>query len=109
MFRWRRLWPRLAEALGVEPAGFEGEPVPLQQQMADAGEVWPEIVRRHGLRVTDVDTLASWWHTDADLGRSIVTFTDMGRSRRLGFLGVRDTQSSFTSLFARLREERIVP
>jgi len=33
----------------------------------------------------------------------------MGRSRRLGFLGVRDTQSSFNGLFARLREERIVP
>jgi nucleoside-diphosphate-sugar epimerase len=109
VFRWRRLWPRLAEALGVEPAGFEGEPVPLQEQMADAGEMWPEIVRRHGLRETDVETLASWWHTDADLGRTIETFTDMGRSRRLGFLGVRDTQSSFTSLFTRLREERIVP
>jgi nucleoside-diphosphate-sugar epimerase len=109
VFRWRRLWPRLAEALGVEPAGFEGEPVPLQEQMADAGEIWPEIVRRHGLRETDVETLASWWHTDADLGRTIETFTDLGRSRRLGFLGVRDTQSSFTSLFTRLREERIVP
>jgi nucleoside-diphosphate-sugar epimerase len=109
VFRWRRLWPRLAEALGVESAGFEGEPVPLQEQMADAGEIWPEIVRRHGLRETDVETLASWWHTDADLGRTIETFTDMGRSRRLGFLGVRDTQSSFTSLFVRLREERIIP
>jgi hypothetical protein len=33
----------------------------------------------------------------------------MGRSRRLGFLGVRDTESSFTDLFGRLRVERIVP
>ena len=88
---------------------FDGEPAPLEQQMADAGEIWPEIVRRHGLRDLDVDTLASWWHTDADLGRTIETFTDMGRSRRLGFLGVRDTESSFTDLFARLRAERIVP
>ena len=50
VFRWRRLWPRLAAALGVEPVPFDGEPAPLEQQMADAGEVWPEIVRRHGLR-----------------------------------------------------------
>ena len=56
-----------------------------------------------------VDHLASWWHTDADLGRTVETFTDMGRSRRLGFAGVRDTESSFTDLFARLRAERIVP
>ena len=101
--------PRLAEALGVEPEPFEGEPRPLEQQMADAGEIWPEVVRRHGLRDFSVDTLASWWHTDADLGRTIATFTDMGHSRRLGFQGVRDSESSFTDLFARLKAERIVP
>jgi len=109
VFRWRRLWPRLAAALGVEPAPFDGDVVPLERQMTDAGEIWPEIVRRHGLRDLPVESLASWWHTDADLGRTIETFTDMSRSRRLGFLGVRDTESSFTNLFARLRAERIVP
>jgi nucleoside-diphosphate-sugar epimerase len=109
VFRWRRMWPRLADALGVEPVAFSGEPAPLEQQMADAAEVWPEIVRRHGLRELNVESLASWWHTDADLGRTIETFTDMGRSRRLGFLGVRDSESSFTDLFARLQAERIVP
>jgi nucleoside-diphosphate-sugar epimerase len=109
VFRWQRLWPRLAAALDVEAVPFNGEPAPLEQQMADAGEIWPEIVRRHGLRDLNVDSLASWWHSDADLGRTVETFTDMGRSRRLGFLGIRDTQSSFTELFARLRAERIVP
>jgi hypothetical protein len=77
--------------------------------MADAVEIWPEIVSRHGLRDLTVEHLASWWHTDADLGRTIETFTDMGCSRRLGFVGVRDTESSFTELFARLRAERVVP
>jgi nucleoside-diphosphate-sugar epimerase len=95
VFRWRRMWPRLADA--------------LEEQMADAGDVWPDVVRRHGLRDLDVESLASWWHTDADLGRTIETFTDMGRSRRLGFTGIRDTESSFIDLFRRLREERIVP
>jgi nucleoside-diphosphate-sugar epimerase len=109
VFRWRRLWSRLAAALGVEPVPFNGTPAPLEAQMADAGEIWPGIVRRHGLRHLDVDGLASWWHTDADLGRMVETFTEMGQSRRLGFLGVRDTESSFTELFSRLRAERIVP
>ena len=109
VFRWRRLWPQLAEALEVEAVGFNGEVTPLQDQMADASEVWPEIVRRHDLRDTDVEKIASWWHTDADLGRTIETFTDMGRSRRLGFDGIRDTQSSFLELFDRLRADRIVP
>jgi nucleoside-diphosphate-sugar epimerase len=109
VFRWRRLWPKLADALGVEPVPFDGEVAPLEQQMADAGEIWPEIVRRHGLRELPVEYLASWWHTDADLGRTIETFTDMGKSRRLGFPGVRDSETSFADLFARLRAERIVP
>jgi len=109
VFRWRRLWPRLAAALDVEPVPFDGQPAPLERQMADAAEIWPAIVERHGLRDLSVDTLASWWHTDADLGRTIETFTDMGRSRRLGFFGVRDSESSFTELFARLRAERVVP
>jgi nucleoside-diphosphate-sugar epimerase len=109
VFRWRRLWPRLAEALGVEPVGFNGEVTPLERQMVDAPEIWPEVVRRHGLRELDVVSLASWWHTDADLGRTIETFTDMSRSRRLGFMGIRDTATSFTDLFARLRADRVIP
>jgi nucleoside-diphosphate-sugar epimerase len=109
VFRWRRLWPRLADALGVEAAPFDGEPAPLEVQMAEAADVWPRIVEKHGLRNLDVGRLASWWHSDADLGRTVETFTDMGKSRRLGFTGVRDTESSFTDLFARLRAEKVVP
>ena len=109
VFRWRRLWPRLAAALEVEPEGFSGQAAPLEQQMLDAEEIWPAIVRKHALRDLPVGRLASWWHTDADLGRTVETFTDMGNSRRLGFYGVRDTETSFVSLFQRLRDEKIVP
>jgi nucleoside-diphosphate-sugar epimerase len=109
VFRWRRLWPRLAAALGVEAAPYNGEPAPLEQQMRDAAEIWPGVIQRHGLRELDVNAIASWWHTDADLGRTIETFTDMSRSRQLGFMSVRDTESSFLRLFERLRAERVVP
>jgi hypothetical protein len=109
VFRWRRLWPRLADALGTQAAPFDGEPAPLELQMAETADVWPRIVQKHGLRDLDVGRLASWWHSDADLGRTVETFTDMGKSRRLGFCGVRDTESSFTDLFARLRAEKVVP
>src|SRR3954468_2495019 len=58
VFRWRRLWPRLAAALGVEPVGYDEHVVPLEQQMADAAEIWPKLVAKHGLRELDVNTLA---------------------------------------------------
>jgi nucleoside-diphosphate-sugar epimerase len=109
VFRWRRMWGVLAEGLGVEPAPYPGHETPLEHQMADAGPIWEEIVERHGLAPSALDRLASWWHSDADLSRPLETFTDMGKSRRFGFLDYQSTDRSFLELFDRLRAERIIP
>jgi hypothetical protein len=98
-----------AEMLGVAPAEYPGHPTPLVDQMQDAAPLWDQIVRRSGLRPLSLETLASWWHTDADLGRTIETFTDMSKSRRLGFLDYQATSQSLADLFNRLRAERIIP
>ncbi len=109
VFRWRWLWPQLAAHLGVEPVGFEGEPRPLEQQMADAGAVWAEIVAQHDLVEPDLARLASWWHTDADLGRDIEVVTDMSKSRLAGFTTHHRTVDSFRALFDRYTAARLVP
>jgi nucleoside-diphosphate-sugar epimerase len=109
VFRWRRMWRVVAEGLGVPPAEYPGHADPLEPRMGDAQAVWDRIVANHGLRPYRVDQLASFWHTDADLGRPIEAFADMGKSRRFGFLDYQDTSRSFLDLFARLREERIIP
>ncbi|WP_020145565.1 SDR family oxidoreductase [Terracoccus sp. 273MFTsu3.1] len=109
VFRWRQMWGRVAEGLGVEAADYPGEPQPLEGRMSHAGAVWSDIVAKHDLAPHSVDELASWWHTDADLGRTVETFADMGKSRRLGFLDYQDTAGSFLSLFDTLRERRIIP
>ena len=77
--------------------------------MVDAAPVWDRIVQRYDLMRYPVDTLASWWHSDLDLGRTIETFTDMTKSRLLGFTGYQPTDRSFLELFDRLRKERIIP
>ncbi|WP_375433358.1 SDR family oxidoreductase [uncultured Friedmanniella sp.] len=109
IFRWRWMWPRLAAWFGVEPAAFEGQPRPLEQQMADAGPVWAEVVARHDLVEPDLGRLASWWHTDADLGRDIEVVTDMSKSRLAGFTTHHRTLDSFLALFERYRAERLIP
>lgn len=109
VFRWRRMWGIVAAGLGVEPAEYPGRPTPLVEQMHDAPREWEGIVQRHGLHPYPVDVLASWWHSDADLGRTIETFTDMSKSRRLGFLEYQETPVSFNDLFDRLRAERVIP
>jgi hypothetical protein len=57
---WRWMWPQLAAWFGIEPVGFDGEPRPLQQQMANAGPVWAQIAAQHDLVEPDSGRLASW-------------------------------------------------
>jgi nucleoside-diphosphate-sugar epimerase len=109
VFRWRWLWPRVAAIFDVPWAGFEGEPRPLTVQMAGKDEIWSAIAEREGLVETDVTRLASWWHTDSDLGRNIECFTDMNKSRQAGFLGFRSTPDSFLDKVERYRAAKIIP
>ena len=108
-FRWRWLWPRLAAHFGVEPEGFVDTPRPLETQMVDAQPVWDRLVAKHGLVEADLNRLASWWHSDADLGRTMEVFADMGRSRAAGFTGYRDTEKAFLDLFDRYSAEHLIP
>jgi nucleoside-diphosphate-sugar epimerase len=109
VFRWREMWRVVAAGLGVEPAEYPGHAQPLETAMKDMGPVWDRLVARHGLRPNALDTLASWWHTDADLGREVETFADMGKSRSLGFLEFQDSRGSFLDVFDALRRERVIP
>lgn len=109
VFRWRWMWPRLAAHLGVEPAPYPGHAQPLEAMMADAGPIWERIVAKHDLAPNPIDRVASWWHSDADLGRQVEVLNSMAASRRLGFLDYQDSTESFTDAFDRLRADRIVP
>ena len=109
VFRWRWLWPRIADLFGVEPIGFEDKPRPLEHRMSSAAPVWQNLAQRHDLVEADVTRLASWWHTDSDLGRDIECLTDMTKSRKAGFLGFRSTLDSFAEHVAKYREARIIP
>jgi nucleoside-diphosphate-sugar epimerase len=109
VFRWRQMWTRVAEGLGVEAAPYPGTPNPLDGRMDHADEVWARLVQQHDLQPYKASELASWWHTDADLGRQVETFADMSKSRTLGFLGFQDSVRSFHDLFDTLRARRIIP
>jgi nucleoside-diphosphate-sugar epimerase len=109
VFRWRWLWPRLADYFGIEAAAYSGSPASLEVKMAEAEPVWDSLVKKHNLQANTLSRVASFWHTDADLGREVETFNDMGRSRKLGFLDYQDTTGSFFDAFDRLRADRIIP
>ena len=92
VFRWRWMWPQIAAYFWVEAEGFEGSPRPLEEQMQGMESVWSQIAANHGLAEADLSKIASWWHTDADLGRHLEVLADMGKSRVAGFTGYRRTE-----------------
>jgi nucleoside-diphosphate-sugar epimerase len=109
VFRWKWMWPLIGRYFGLEAEPFYGVVRPLEEQMADVGPTWKSIAERYGLREPDIDRLASWWHSDADLGRPVEVVADMSKSRKLGFLDYQCSSDSFTDLFDRLRLEKIIP
>jgi nucleoside-diphosphate-sugar epimerase len=108
-FRWRTMWARIADYFGIPPAPYPGHEEPLAIRFRDIGGEWSKIVEKHGLKNDPLERIAPWWHVDADLCRPVECFTDMNRSRALGFLVYQNSWESFRALFDRLREERIIP
>ncbi|MCW4148041.1 SDR family oxidoreductase [Halomonas sp. 18H] len=109
VFRWRRMWREIGEYFGLDVANCPETPQPLDEQMADAESTWREIAKKHDLVEPDVDKLASWWHTDADLGRDQECVNDTSKARDFGFDHFRETRGAFFDLFDRLRAEKIIP
>src|SRR5882757_10612386 len=60
VFRWKWMWSRIAEYLGIEAAPFDGVMRPLESRMQDAGTQWSDIAARFKLKEANIDTLVSW-------------------------------------------------
>ena len=82
VFRWSWMWSQIADWFDLDAAPYTGASAPLEGQLADAKPIWRAITRKYGLVEEDLGRLASFWHTDADLGRPIEVVTDMSKSRR---------------------------
>ena len=109
VFRWKWLWPKIAEWFDVEYEGYSGTIQPLETVMNEKDAIWKTIANEHQLIEEDLNQLASAWHTDLDLSRPLEVMTDMSRSRKLGFATYKDTKDSFFELFAQLRNDQIIP
>lgn len=109
VFRWRWLWPRLADALGVEWEGFNGTRRPLVDQLAGLEPLWEEMAAKYTLKEPRLSRVASAWHTDSDLGLNVEVVTGMTKSRLAGFTDYVSTEQAFLDLFDRYEEDDLVP
>jgi len=109
VFRWKWLWEKIADYFQIEFEGFENEIRPLEKELQNDHTLWEEITEKYDLKENNLAKISSAWHTDLDLGRPIEVMTDMAKSRKLGFTTFQSTLDSFTDLFEKLKEEKLIP
>jgi hypothetical protein len=109
VFRWNRLWKRLAAYFSVEEVGFGSTIQSLEKEMANDADIWLQIAQKYHLKEKALSRLATAWHTDLDLGRPIEVMTDMSKSRKLGFSIFQNTEETFYELFEQLRAAQLIP
>jgi len=111
LFRWRWLWPQIAKHFGLEWSGPTEQRQSLEKMMQEcnAGEVWKRVAAKEKLAEENVEALASWWHTDLDLGRNFEVYADMTKSREAGFFNFRATPKSFLEKVEQYRQANIIP
>lgn len=107
VFRWKHLWRILAEQFGVE-FGEVDEELNVEEMMKDKGPVWDEIVRQNGLVPTKLENVGNWWFLDI-IFRLDSTLDSMNKSKEHGFVGFRNSTTSFVSWIDKMKSYRIVP
>jgi len=109
VFRWSRLWKRIAAYFDIEAVGYGNQIEPLQKEMANDAATWNTIADKYKLKENMLSRVATAWHTDLDLGRPIEVMTNMSKSRKLGFLVYQDTEDTFYELFEQLKQAKLIP
>jgi nucleoside-diphosphate-sugar epimerase len=107
VFRWERVWPRLADHFGL-PVGPQRQ-LPLARMMADKASVWERVVAKHDLRPYRYEEIVSWAFGDFVFTPAFDIVSSMTKARQHGFHEVVDSEAMFVRIFDRLRTERVLP
>jgi nucleoside-diphosphate-sugar epimerase len=106
-FRWRYMWPQLAERLGVR-CGVPRD-IRLATWMKDKGPVWDRIVAKHGLVPRSLDSVALWAFGDFVFRQDWDLLSNLTRLRQTGFSASIDTARMFEDQFEAYRRAGILP
>lgn len=107
LFRWKRLWPRLAGHFGM--AIGDVRPALLTELMADKDSVWQKVVARHALVPSRLQDVAAWGFGDFLFRQDYDVVSSLTRLRQAGFADVVDTEQMFVEHLGRYRAARLLP
>ncbi|MBS0241122.1 MAG: SDR family oxidoreductase [Proteobacteria bacterium] len=107
LFRWERLWPRIARLYGLEVG--QVRTLNLTQWMADKGPVWEQIAKRHGLKSSRMEDVVTWGFGDFLWGIERDVISSMTKIRLAGFHETIDTEERLIELLGAYREAKVLP
>lgn len=106
-FRWRNVWPRLAEFFGVAPGPVR--PMSLQRDLGGASPLWDAIVADHGLQPVPLKQLANWQFGDFLFGAGWDDMSSTVKLRQRGFHEALATEEVMLGHLAAMRASRLIP
>lgn len=112
MFRWQHMWPALAEFFGLEAAG--PQPHSLKEFLSDKEPLWQAMTAKYGLKPFPFERTPDWVQgsftpPNSRLACEYDFLVDTLKVRRSGFHEVLDSEEMFLAMFARFRDEKIIP
>lgn len=108
VFRWKHVWPKIAEYFGVEVE--EPQTFSLAVYMADKNELWAEMTRKYQLADYPLDKLVQWPFGDFIFNTVHDAFFDVNKFRRYGFPDMHlDSFESFKRVFDQLKTHKVIP
>lgn len=106
-FRWRDMFPYVAQLLGMEYAGVQT--IRLGEVMADKGAVWDRIVARHGLAQNSLEKLATWQIGDNLFNWGWDNVRSTIKLRKTGFDDCIDSREMMRDVVQKMVDLRIIP
>jgi hypothetical protein len=106
-FRWKNLWPKLGDFLGVTADGVRSKS--LARSMADKKRIWDSLVRERKIRKVSYDKLVLWPYLDRVFSAEDDQLSDVTKLHKFGFHDIVDTEEMFSRFFGKYRRAGIIP
>lgn len=110
VFRWRYLWPKLADRFGLPVATPQKVSLATVMNTPDKKQVWARLQQRHGLADIPYEDLAPWAFADFVFSLEWDAFASVQKLRRAGYQGMNlGTAEGWLQKIDQLRVMKIIP
>ncbi len=107
LFRWERLWPRIARLYGLELG--QVRTLNLSTWMADKGPTWAALAKKHGLASSRMEDVVTWGFGDFVFGLEHDVVSSVAKIRIAGFHDTIDTEDRLLTLLEEYRRAKVLP